>query len=211
MSRPNWSAIANELHCEQLVDIITALGFDNPHEPTHEQVVERARQTSAPGEVARLTAVIEDYQESLGRERARAVEYEGRVLALQQALDVPEGADPAEWARALADAGAICERAAVGMALFEDVEERGRALDALRTPPRALPDGRGWWWGSYNSEPMRPVWVEVAGDGRHTAIVLCDNSSTWLLVDATGSDAWTWLTGPDGKAVRCTPPVGGGE
>jgi len=54
---------------------------------------------------------------------------------------------------------------------------------------------------------MRPVWVEHSPAAEAWAgLVLADNRSTWRAVDAVGPDAWTWLAGPDGLAVMCTPP-----
>lgn len=122
--------------------------------------------------------------------------------ALRTALAVPEGVDavamvPALYsvvgaAKALLWAAERESGQAIAMAAIRDAVE---AVDALRSPPRPLPDGPGWWWGmAPGATDATPVLVEyvppqrVAGPG------------------GMSLDGWTWLAGHDGRAVRCTPP-----
>jgi hypothetical protein len=120
--------------------------------------------------------------------------------ALLSALDVPEGADPVEWAGVtakLADhAGRYIAGNAAGCEVIELVEKRA----ALRTPPRPLPDGPGWWWGRWQgATDYTPTWVEDDGG-------LLAQHLDGPVAEVGDADEVEWLAGPDGRAVRCTPP-----
>lgn len=87
----------------------------------------------------------------------------------------------------------------------EALAEAVAALAALRTPPRALPteDGPGvQFWGAWCGGDMRAVDV-VMRRGERYGRTLGLGGLEWEPID---DERWTWLSTPDGKAVRCEPP-----
>lgn len=118
--------------------------------------------------------------------------------ALRTALAVPEGVDAVEWAGLLAEGARMCRREH-----SETVVSPGRRwaeqVIALRTSPRPLPDGPGWWWGRWDgAKEHTPTWVEDDGG-------LLARHLDGPVADVAGGEV-EWLAGPDGKAVMCTPP-----
>lgn len=124
------------------------------------------------------------------------------------ALSVPDGADPVEWARALAEAVDFVDHCRPGheVEAVGAIENLRTSFDNLRPAPRALPTEADQWWGSFDDGPMRAVDVDfVAAPDRTQTLQGRILPSGRVSVT---SDRWTWLTGPDGLAVRCTPPGG---
>jgi len=123
---------------------------------------------------------------------------------LIEALDVPDGADPLKWASKLAHGASMVRRREGNNVVLPSLEWAREVL-ALRAPPRPVPDGPGWWWGRYDCDAaMRPYLVTIcesmglACEGEHAPY----GGGSVSLTNAN----WTWLAGPDGRAVRCTPP-----
>lgn len=133
--------------------------------------------------------------------RAEAAAMRADRDAILAALNVPEGVDPVQWARVAGSCASCVRRRGDGTLAGPGVELM-REVELLRAP-RPLPDGPGQWWGSWGSGPVQ-AW-DVEGGGR--GLVVCNKRhpsySCWSAVD---DDEWTWLAGPDGRAVRCTPP-----
>lgn len=107
-----------------------------------------------------------------------------RVEDLTEALGVPEGADPMEYAR-------MCRE------LVEAVGRVRRRRRVARRRHRSLPDGPGQWFGSWDGGSMRAVDVESSlGDPNQLTGRV--SATGWENVDAFG---WTWATDPDGQPV----------
>ena len=175
---------------------------------------DRAR---AIGEKHAMKAERDDAIAERAELRTAYREVGSRYGALLSALDVPEKAEAMEWAAALVAAGAICERAAVGLAQTYEVERAGRALDALRNPkpPRPLPDGVGLWHLAGGGVAEVSDGPGCAGWCVDAVIGNLDAEDRLILAHGAGMTAGNrplhvseleWLAGPDGKAVRCTPP-----
>ncbi len=152
------------------------------------------------------------HQARAERDEARAALAEVAAVgeahnALLSALGVPEGVDAVDWA------GALVALSGAAMALVAATDsESGQAvallglreaLEALHAT-RPMPDGPGDWWGRYGRHELRAVHVcWRSGDLVGVAHRQSRPDAAWVDVK---SDRWTWLAGPDGKAVRCTPP-----
>jgi hypothetical protein len=158
-------------------------------------------------EARRERNALADERDALRSEVALLREVRARWQALREALGVPEGVDAVDWA------GALVALSGAAMALVAATDsESGQAvallglreaLEALHAT-RPMPDGPGDWWGRYGRHELRAVHVcWRSGDLVGVAHRQSRPDAAWVDVK---SDRWTWLAGPDGKAVRCTPP-----
>jgi len=154
--------------------------------------------------VARKRNALADERDALRSEVALLREVHARWQALREALGVPEGVDAEEWAGAL-----VVLACAARKLLVATDSESGQAvallalreaLDALHAPPRPMPDGPGWWWCRWSgATTYTPTWVENDGG-------LLARHLDGPIAEVDDVDEVEWLAGPDGKAVRCTPP-----
>lgn len=129
--------------------------------------------------------------------------------AILAALGAPEGVDAIEYAKMCRELVEAVERAEDHGYRIDDMDTAiaWGALDEARNPepPRPMPDGPGWWWGQYDCDAApRPYYVTRTDCGY---LDLLDQHCPYGAGSVSAGNAnWTWLAGPDGRAVRCTPP-----
>jgi len=202
-----WRNRANELVVEQNA------AQQDAHQARAERdeaIAERAELTEANqalrrrmAAVARKRNALADERDALRSEVALLREVHARWQALGEALGVPEGVDAEAWAKALValSGAAMALVAATDSESGQAVALLGlrEALEALHAT-RPMPDGPGWWWCRWSgATKYTPTWVENDGG-------LLARHLDGLLAAVDDGGEVEWLAGPDGKAVRCTPP-----
>lgn len=119
---------------------------------------------------------------------------------LEAALKVPEGVDLLKWASLAGEGMSVVERTADGFLRLPG-GQWGERVEELKSP-KAYPDEKGYWKGSFVGGPMHPVPVVYAYGLSTGKLVAARVAGAKVFHIDVQDPRWTWSQGLGGKAVR---------
>ncbi len=124
---------------------------------------------------------------------------------LIDALSAPDGVDVVEWAVALRGLLEVVSNYDEHVIVPKVLGYLRDHVDPLRAPPRPMPtEAESQFWGRWLGHPPVAASTTKLDEQLCAWAGTCHGPGAWVPVD---DPDWTWLAGPDGKAMRVTPPT----